>query len=418
MKSTQATLSRILVVFLSCSTISSYCLGDEKPAKKQKESTKEVQKKPEIIELTGVFEAVQSTELTIDNEQLKELEIDRIVSHGTSVKSGQPVVWFATESLDKKLEEAETTFKLAKLDMESAEFDYEQFLETQELDRDAAKRKRDSARSDYDHFVKIQLERDIAGAQQSMKSAEFSVESSKEELEQLTQMYEEDDLTEASEEIVLRRAQFSYDSAMHRLTDAKIRIERTLKESIPRSELSKKETLDRALLTYDKTINDLDTQLSKRRLEIGRKRREFAAKESDFDTMQSERECVVIKAQHDGVVLHGSLTRGKVPAKPLKWDEGKKVSAGTTIATLANPVKLRVIVDLLEGQLAAVTKGKTMTVTPTGHPGTAFKGKVVSVASVPYVPGKFNCVISVPAKRTTGIMPTTTCTLKFEKDSK
>ena len=73
-------------------------------------------------------------------------------------------------------------------------------------------------------------------------------------------MYLEDDLTEQSEEIVLRRAKFAYESAMHRLTDSKIRTKRSLNELIPRSEASQKETFERAVMAFNDAMYKLENQ--------------------------------------------------------------------------------------------------------------------------------------------------------------
>jgi multidrug efflux pump subunit AcrA (membrane-fusion protein) len=371
---------------------------------------------PKPTELSGVFEAVRSAELMVDHDHLTDLKLERILPHGTTVKKGAIVVWFETEDSDDKLRTAETDLKLAQLQLEADEFAYEQFLESQKLDRAAAKRARDYARRDYDHFMKTQLEREIAGAEQDLKSAEFSVESAMEELNQLTQMYEEDDLTEQSEEIVLRRAKFAYESAMHRLTDSKIRIKRSLNELIPRSETSQKETLDRALMAFDNAMHELDNARRKRDLEIDRSRRDFQKKKRDFEQMREERNCMVLRAPHGGVVLHGKLSRGTLPAKPVEWLPGSKVAVRTVIATLADPVKLQIRIDLPEEHLSAMRAAKVVTVNAKARPDEKFGAKVETVADVPYSPGKFDCVVAVPKKNAEGIQPCMSCTVTIEKE--
>ncbi|WP_342190323.1 HlyD family efflux transporter periplasmic adaptor subunit [Stieleria varia] len=390
---------------------------DAKPA--EPESASDIkpedakQAEPKLVKIPGVFEAVQSTELSVDNEHLTTLELSKIVPHGTTVKKGQPVVWFKTEDLDKQLDKAESDLKLAELAMQSEEFSYKQFLKTQELDKQAAKRARDEARNDYDHFVKTELERDIASAHQNLKSNEFSVESAEEELQQLQQMYDEDDLTEESEEIVLRRAKFTAESALFRLEDAKIRTQRSIDVLIPRTEISRKDSLDRAMMTYDRAMHDLDNARRKRDIEIANKRDELSEQRKKFTEMRAERAGVVIKAPHDGIVLHGELTRGVLPAKPVSWEPDAKVNAGQTIATLVTTGKLVIRVDLPEEHVALVTPGTQAKVVAKAFPDCKLSGKVRSVAAVPYAPGKYDCVVNVSGKHLDKIVPTMSCELQF-----
>lgn len=400
--------------------VTAFPLLADSPAEQEKQSDKKadpetVAKASPPIKLDGIFQAVRQSELMIDNEQLTEFKLLRILPHGTTVKAGAPVIWFDTDGLDEKLEKAETEYRLAELQMEADEFAYEQFLESQELDRDAAKRARDDARSDYDHFIKTQLEREIADAKQDLKSAEFSVESAKEELDQLTQMYEEDDLTEESEEIVLRRAQFTYESAMHRLTGSKIRIQRALDVLIPRREASQEEALDRALMRYDKAMHELDIAKRKRELEMERKREDVEETLRDFEQMREERKDVVLKAPHEGIVLHGKLNRGKLSDKPVSWSPGSKLANRTVIATIVDPAKLQVRVDIPEQHRALIQPGKPVVLTAKAMPDVSFTAKVREVADVPYVPGKFDCVISVPMKKVSGVRPTMACEVEIER---
>lgn len=400
-------------------------IADEPKKKAEKESKESIEEEPhsasdvepEVVKLPGVFEAVRSTELSVENEHLTSLEIERILPHGASVKKGQPVVWFQTKQLDKKIREAETDLKLAKLTMENDEFAYQQFLKSQQMDKAAAKRARDDARSDYDYFVKTDLQRQIESAKQSLKSSEFNVESTREELDQLQQMYDEDDLTEQSEEIVLRRAKQALESALFRLEGTKIQTKRTIGVMIPRTEIRQENTLDRALMTYDKTMQDLDNARKNQDLEMDRKRRKFDEQKKDFEDMRAERGAVVLKAPHDGIVLYGELTRGKLPAKPVEWKKGSKVAAKQTIATLVDPNRLRVRLDLPESNLELVDKGTKVRIIPTAYDGRILSGTVSRVSTVPFVPGKYDCVVNVGGKRPEGLMPSMTCELELDDHS-
>ncbi len=152
-------------------------------------------------------------------------------------------------------------------------------------------------------------------------------------------------------------------------------------------------------------------------MEIGRKRDELTEQVEQFAEMRKERAGVVLKAPHDGIVLHGKLTRGKLPAKPVTWEPGSKVGGDQTLATLVAPGKLVIRVDLPEEHLALVTPGTSAKVVATAYPDCKFNGKVRSVAAVPYVPGKYDCVVAVNGKHLNKLVATMTCELQFTTET-
>ena len=68
----------------------------------------------------------------------------------------------------------------------------------------------------------------------SLKTSEQYLAYAAEELNQLKKMYEADDLTEETEEIILQRAQYQYERAKFSHEAAKIRNEETLQVQLPR----------------------------------------------------------------------------------------------------------------------------------------------------------------------------------------
>ncbi|KAA5541869.1 HlyD family secretion protein [Roseiconus nitratireducens] len=365
------------------------------------------------VKVDGVFQSTRQSEVAAANEHLTELKIERVLPHGTEVKQGQAVIWFETEPLDKSLKKAEHERRLAELALEADEFDHTQFLEQLKLDKQAAERKRDAAQQAYDNYQKVDREQQIEQAKFSLKNAEFSLESAKEEYEQLTQMYEEDDLTEQSEEIVLRRAKRAVEAAEFSLQRTSIQTDRTIKQTIPRNDADQEETLARALMEFKKSNQDLDNARRKRELEIKRKRTELEEQSEKVEEMRAERKAVVLKADMDGIFLHGALTRGVLPAKPVNLKEGTSASPNQVLATIVGPGKIQVRIDLPEQHLAVARQAKTCQVVPKGLPDTTLTGKVQSVAEVPFLPGKFDCLVSLQGQTPDHINPTMGCEVTF-----
>ncbi len=388
--------------------------GDEES--KSSSDAKAKEDKPKVTKLSGVFESLSASEIKADTEHLSGLEIKRVLPHGTKVTKGQNVVWFETEDIDKQIKSAEIDFRLSKLTLQEDNFGYQQFLKTQALDKAAAELSRKQAQQAFDNFVQVDRERQIKSAMQNLKSSQASLDNSMEELKQLEQMYKEDDLTEESEEIVLKRAKQSVEYAEFRLEGSKISTQRTLKQSIPRMELQQKATLERAQMAYQKSIHDLEVARQRRDLEMGRKKIKFAEEEKKLKELQAERKKVVLQAPGAGLVFHGKLTRGKLSDKPSSVKDGAKVTADQVIATVVDADRLQVRIDLAEKDLLVAKVGAKCVIVPTAFADTKINAKVKSVSKVPYVGGKYDCVVSFrKSKDQPAILPSMGCSVQFEQ---
>ena len=404
LKSSHSALLRSLVAILVMSGAVSTAQENDSAAETKSKATT----------VDGVFESVKAVELSADTEQVKSLEIKRIIAHGSVVSKGQNLIWFETEAIDDQIEEAESALRLAELEFRDQEFAYKQFIETQKLDRQAADRSHKKAKQDYDNFVQVDRERQIETANYNLTNAQASLENAQEELQQLEQMYKEDDLTEESEEIVLKRAKQSVENAKYRLRGTRISTDRSLKQDIPRATAEQEESLSRAQMAHAKAIRDLESARQKRDLEMKKKRDEIEEKRKDFEELQAERKRSVLQAPFDGVVFHGELNRGKVGEKPSTLEAGSTVSNKQVVLTVAEPGKLQIRVDLQEKDLPVVSKGVKAIVRPTAFPEKTLQATVKSVSAVPYAGGKYDCVLAVriPGGESS-IMPAMTCKVEF-----
>ncbi|QDT07099.1 HlyD family secretion protein [Rubripirellula lacrimiformis] len=389
------------------------------PAAKEDASPAKAEKKPDPIRIAGVFESIQPFEIKPDTERTKSWEIKKIVKHGATITRGQNVVVFDSKDIDETIQRSEVDLRLAKLSLDDAEFDFGQFQKTQELDRQAAKRDRDSAKQAHDNFVQVDRDRQVLTAQFSLKSSQASLENAQEELNQLQQMYLEDDLTEESEEIVLKRAKQAVESAQFRLDGTKISSDRSLSQSIPRAIETQEYALAKSELAYQKAIRNLNSERQRREIEIQRKRDDFRKQQDKHDELKQERKRVAITSPIDGVVVHGALTRGKVSDKPSLLETGTKVTGQQVVATIVNPDKLQIRVSLDEDKLDVAKVGQPCKITSDAYPGFKASGKVRSVSLVPYAGSKFDAVVQfkMPADAP-AIMPTMTCHLDFEAKTK
>jgi len=367
------------------------------------------------VEVGGVLEAVRVKEITADTEQLSSLKIKRLLDHGSVVSQGQALVWFETQPVDKKIKDAEIALRLSRMSLEAAEFAHEQAIANEEIERGKAERAIAKARQDHENFMSVDRERQVASAEFDVKNARASLENASEELEQLEQMYKEDDLTEASEEIVLKRARQAVENAQFRLEGVEISTERSITQSLPNTVANQEDALAVAEMAHEKAMRDFAAAGERREIEINKTREAFEEEEKKLDELHQERARVMLSSPIDGIALHGSLNRGRLGDKPSQLAKGTTVAGNQVVMTVVDPRRLQVRVDLSEAQLATVHEGDTCTVTFASKPDLELKGEVSSVSLVPYASTKYDCVVKLPGMpKNAGLKPLMTCKLTFE----
>lgn len=364
-------------------------------------------------QLKGVLEAVVTDEIEAGTEQISSYTIEKLVPHGSTIKAGQNVVWFDSEPITDQVKAADVEIRLATITMEEDEFNHKQFLESQKLARNAAERKWKAAQQTYNNFVKVDRERTIKSQENLLKGSLASLENAKEELQQLQQMYDADELTEESEEIVLKRAKRAVEAAEFRHESTVIATERAIKQGLPRTIAEQEATFTSAEHAYQKAVRDITAATARAQIEIAKKRDTYKKAQAELTELKAERKNVVLTSKIAGIVIHGKLTRGKLGDKPSALTKGSSVTGSQVIATVVAPGKLQVRLDLSQNDLPVVTQGAKCTVTVPGVEGFKAPGTVKSVSSIPYAGSRYDAVVSFSAGKHS-LTPTMACEVTFD----
>lgn len=373
--------------------------------------------KPPVTKVSGVFEAKQATELSGGTKQIKSLVIKRIVPHGTLVRKEQPIVWFETEGPEKQLSEAENNLRLAEIAMRESEFALEQFQETQQLDKAKAQRNYQNAKQDFDNFVQTDRERQALSAEFSLKGSKASLANALEELVQLEKMYKEDELTEESEEIVLKRAKQSVENAQFRLQGTEITAKRSLTQTIPRTQAEQEDSLARQQLAFDKALRALEFDRQRRSIGFDKSKEKLGKEKADLKELREDRKHLVMRSPADGILYHGKITRGRISDKPSTLTEGSTVTNKQVFGTLVRPKPLVIRLDLQEKDLGKIKVGMKGTVLPTAFPDRKLVGTVTSLSYIPLANNKFDGVMTVKlGSDEPAITPGMSCSVEFKSE--
>lgn len=358
----------------------------EKSAKEPKTHTVERGPFKVEVELDGVFEAEKMHEISLRPEVWSTLKVEKAVDEGTAVEAGEPILWLETKKLDEEIRDLKFQQELGYLSLKQAEVELQALEKSVPLDLEQARRAKQIASEDLDYFLNVDEQQKRRSAEESLKGAQYSVEYAQEELNQLEQMYTADDLTEETEEIILKRARRDVDRSKFFLESAQLRHERTIEFLLPREKQQVHEAATRAELNLMKAEALLPTTLQSKRIELEKLQNSQQKLEEKLAFLQADREQMVVKAPAAGTVYYGEATRGKWSTaanlrKQLR--PGGSVSANTVLMTIVSDGPSFVRVDVPEAKYRYFQEGTPATIKPTAFPDTTYTGKCRALGLVP-----------------------------------
>src|SRR5262249_30391925 len=265
----------------------------------------------EVI-LSGVFEAPRMSEVSIRPKAwTSPLVVDRAIEHGTPVKKGDILVELDREGIDKAIGDAEVENSLTELALKQAAEELPILEKGLPVDLAAAERSRTQAEQDLKRFLEIDRPHSVKSAEFSVKRATESLEYAKEELRQLEKMYRSKDLTEETEEIILRRQRFQVEAGEFLLREAELRGEQTLKIDLPRQEQRTREGAIRSSIDLEKARAMLPLNLNQKRLNLAKLEHDRARGTEKLADLRHDRDVMTIHAPTDGLVYYGQGDRGR-----------------------------------------------------------------------------------------------------------
>lgn len=279
--------------------------------------------RPFVIERalsTGAL-PTQSTALRVDAETLAAFEIKTIATHGCKVKAGEILVSFDTESIDRRLDDGRRALEAATLTLGQAEVELKGLKEGLALKLDAARRSARNAADDLAYFNSTSRRTKEQRAEESLKRYRQALEGEQEELRQLEKMYKADDLTEETEEIILKRQKDAVAAAEFAFHAEELDHRRTLGTEIPREAEELNAAAKSSALALARAETELSRQISLKEIEVATARIGLERQKDDFAKLSADRKLVeAIKAPADGWFYHGVIEDGK-------WSTGEAVKA-------------------------------------------------------------------------------------------
>lgn len=350
------------------------------------------------LALKGWFEPVTTSEVAFALKRWSTLKVRRVVEHGAEVRRGDVLIEFETDKIDQAIADQELAVKLAEIALKRAETSLQGLKEITSLNLAAAERSKRYADEDYERYLKIDRPSSVKSAEFALVSSERSLEYEREELRQLEKMYRADDLTEETEEIVLRRQQHAVERAEHYLELAKQRHDQALRVDLPRMDQSIKDATTRKQIDFAQSKVLLPLDLARAELELEQTRLQLARQREQLEDLKADRRAMLVEAPFDGVVYYGRFDQGKWSGSgsaASKMKPGASVSGSETLMTVVKTRPLTVRVAVPEKALHRLRKNMRAVIVPEGFPNVRLSGSVSQIGAVPLNEGTFDARLSV-----------------------
>ena len=342
----------------------------EKPAEEQKPAenakvwkTVEIKAQPLKLnaEVSGVVWSQQMSTFTLQPKVWESFRIEQVIPHGTKVKKGDVIIKFKMDAYARELQLRTLDTELAEIANRKALLQRKVVDITFEITHKQVMRKREDREFKYAHNKKYDLAITTSSTALKLERAIQNYRNQKAELDQLSKMYEADDLCDATEEIVLQRQKIVVQGAEHDMNLAKAQNVWSHKMILPRFEEELDDEYRKDMAAIEAEIAGLE--LTRRALEVERKKADHLHQVTllKFQEFQEDAKLFEIRAEEDGMLLYGYFENGdwiNCTKNASLLQPGKTVAAGTPLFTLVDPAALYVELDIPEAQFSKTAAGQ------------------------------------------------------------
>ncbi len=369
------------------------------------------------IQWDAVFEAREMHPIRLAPRAWQDMTVVDALEQGATVKKGQPLVRLDLEKLREQIADIERDQPAARVAMEVAEAELRHLAESTPLRLEAARRSQRVASEEYDYFTSTLRDQREQTSRFSVKSAEERLESAKEELRQLEKMYKADDLTEDTEEIILKRQRFAVEASEFYLNNARQNMERELKVNLPRDHESlkaKKRDEDLSLALLETT---LPRALEKKRQEVEKLKRDQEKAARRHEDLKHDLAMLEVKSPAGGIVYHGACDQGRWTTAAMvsrKLAPGGKLLPNEVIMTVVEPAKLQLRASVAEGDLSRIKPGMKGEAVPVSAPHLKLAAVIEEISLVPLAAGGYGATLSFKMEKGARLVPGMNCKVTFK----
>lgn len=353
-----------------------------------------VEPRPFTVEKTfnaAVMPSGAETIVRIEPKAWSEFVIEEVAEHGKRVAKGDVLIRFDAEAIDRKLEDLRREIAAGKMALDQATQDLAQSQESAPHRIEALQRAASIAAEENSYFLKVRRKSQIETADQQLERRKQVLANEQEELKQLQKMYEADDLTENTEEIILTRQKDAVAAAEFGLRMEQLDHTRKIEVQLPREEVTLANGLRDAemRLRYGNIEIPLSVEMKKDALETLSIK--HARMLESLAELEHDRTLFEVRAGSDAWFYHGAIENGRWlrgESKPLV--RYGKPPVNQAIATLVSASSGRVLTAHLDETTAGALPSEFVGIaTPSGREDLEIPVSLESLSTIPASDGTF-----------------------------
>ncbi len=330
------------------------------------------------LKLDGAFEPAERHVVQIKTQAWQgEMPVAKVAAHGAKVKKGDLLIQIDAAKLHEAIAAAGVDLASARVQLDRVNEDIKLAAAGDALQKERVEREAKEATERLKYFTEVEMALELKELELSKGYFEDYIADQKEELEQIEKMYKSEELTNATRDIVLKRAQRNLERSKVRYDMTLKRIDRTKNHDLPRQleewQLAARERAH-GLESFNKTA---PIQRADRETNLARATTAVRQQEENLAKLRKDEAALKVEAAADGVVWYGQFEGGawqgvEEGLKNLKV--GEKVQANQALLTLV-PSELCVKTAIAEDRLGDLPPGTEARITAVAFPELAMTGK-------------------------------------------
>lgn len=320
-----------------------------------------------------------------------EWTIQSIIPHGSRVAKGDVIVAFEPDRLENKIEDAKQVITVKSLGLAQTEQELILLTSSSGNKIEALRTAARIAKEEYQYFLSTRKSAEEKSADQSLERAKQYLANQEEELRQLKKMYDADDLTEETEEIILTRQQNAVTAAAFSLEQETLRHKRTRDVLLPREEVTLQNQSRDASLALDDGTQSIPLLIRQKSAERDGLKSDLQREKNNLADLEKDLVLLKIQAPEDGWFFHGLIEYGR-------WNAGettKSLSPGgtpsltrpfATFIPAQTPLVLYCHAD--DATARALSSGQSGQVVLPGREDIEITASIASASPIPSTDGK------------------------------
>ncbi len=329
-----------------------------------------------VLDLEGYLEPIDPTEILLRPKAYQgELVILSAAPVG-AVTKGQLLLEVDATALHRQLDAAQNDLTAAQATLTKTQADMQLSQQADALALQIAEKDLANAQTDLDWWDQSDSKQAVVMADLTLKNAKAEADDRQDEFDQLKKMYKNDDLTNATADIVTKRATRALEFAR---INATLQLDRTRKTKEVEVVNSRQRLVfalqqQQQRLAAQKVAQEYSRVLRQTGLASATASVEQA--QTKVNDLKGDLAQFRIESPADGVLYYGQLVQGSWQnSNPRAFRAKERIMPGQVIMTIVTPGKLRLAVEVPEAKISWISVGDSARVIPLAMPAAATTGK-------------------------------------------